>query len=217
VSNNASNACDEGIIVATKTEEVEEAKPAPKGKKKLMIIIAAVVLLLVLGGGGAFWYISKQKAAAAALAAEEEGGDGASATHAPAADAHGDKKAPPVYLPMDNMVVNLADPGGERVAQVGITLVVSDAHASDSVKAYMPTIRSGVLMLLSRKTSEELLSPEGKQKLIEEILVETSVPFGGGHKAESEEPPVASNKKPKKQAAVQYPVVGVLFSSLIVQ
>lgn len=215
MSNNAVNVCDEGIIVATKTEEVDEAKPAPKGKKKLMIIIAAVVLLLVLGGGGAFWYISKQKAAA--LAAEEEGGDGAAATHAPAADAHGDKKAPPVYLPMDNMVVNLADPGGERVAQVGITLVVTDAKASDSVKAYMPTIRSGVLMLLSRKTSEELLSPEGKQKLIEEILVETSVPFGGGHKAESDEPPAASNKKSKKQAAVQYPVVGVLFSSLIVQ
>jgi flagellar FliL protein len=203
--------------VATKNEEAEDAKPAPKGKKKLIIIIAAVVLLLVLGGGGAFWYISKQKAAAAALAAEEEGGDGAAATHAPAAaDAHGDKKAPPVYLPMDNMVVNLADAGGERVAQVGITLEVIDAHAADSVKAYMPTIRSAVLMLLSRKTSEEMLSPEGKQKLIEEILIETSVPFGGGHQAESEETP-ATNKKAKKKAAVQYPVVGVLFSSLIVQ
>jgi flagellar FliL protein len=204
--------------VATKNEEAEvakEVKPAPKGKKKLIIIIAAVVLLLVLGGGGAFWYISKQKAAA--LAAEEEGGDGAAAaTHAPAAAGHGDAKAPPVYLPMDNMVVNLADPGGERVAQVGITLEVTDSHAADSVKAYMPTIRSAVLMLLSRKTSEEMLSPEGKQKLIEEILIESSVPFGGGHKVESEEAP-ATNKKTKKQAAVQYPVVGVLFSSLIVQ
>ncbi len=110
------------------------------------------------------------------------------------------------------MVVNLADPGGERVAQVGITLEVIDAHASDSVKAYMPTIRSGVLMLLSQKTADELLSAEGKQKLIEEILRETSVPFGGGE----EEDPAASKKK-KKKAAVQYPVVGVLFSSLIVQ
>lgn len=205
--------------MATKNEEAaastEDTKVAPKGKKKLMIIIAAVVLLLVLGGGGAFWYISKQKAAAA-LAAEEEGGDGAPATHAPAAGGHGDAKAPPVYLPMDNMVVNLADPGGERVAQVGITLAVTDAHAGDSVKAYMPTIRSGVLMLLSRKTSEELLSPEGKQKLIDEILVETSIPFGGGHQADAEEHP-ANNKKAKKQPAAQYPVVGVLFSSLIVQ
>jgi flagellar FliL protein len=199
---------------AAETAEAADAKPAPKGKKKLLIIIAAAVLVLVLGGGGALWYISKQKAAA--LAAEEEGGDGAAPTHAPAAAGHGDAKAPPVYLPMDNMVVNLADPGGERVAQVGITLAVTDAHAGDSVKAYMPTIRSGVLMLLSRKTSEELLSPEGKQKLIEEILVETSIPFGGGHQADAEEHP-AGNKKSKKQPAAQYPVVGVLFSSLIVQ
>ncbi len=194
--------------MATKHEEGDEAKAAPKSKKKLFIIIG-VVLVLVLGGGGGFLYM-KQKAAAAAAAAED-GGDGAAADHAPAAAAHA-AKTPPVYLPMDNMVVNLADPGGERVAQVGITLEVIDAHASDSVKAYMPTIRSGVLMLLSQKTADELLSAEGKQKLIEEILRETSVPFGGGE----EEDPAASKKK-KKKAAVQYPVVGVLFSSLIVQ
>lgn len=194
--------------MATKHEEGDEAKAAPKSKKKLFIIIG-VVLVLVLGGGGGFLYM-KQKAAAAAAAAED-GGDGAAADHAPAAAAHGAAKTPPVYLPMDNMVVNLADPGGERVAQVGITLEVIDAHASDSVKAYMPTIRSGVLMLLSQKTADELLSAEGKQKLIEEILRETSVPFGGG-----EEDPAPSKKK-KKKAAVQYPVVGVLFSSLIVQ
>jgi flagellar protein FliL len=199
--------------VATKPEEADAAKPPPKSKKKLIIIIAAV-LLLVLGGGGAFLYISKQKAAAAALA-EEEGAD--PDAHAPAAAAHGGDKTPPVYLPMDNMVVNLADPGGEKVAQVGITLQVIDAHASDSVKAYMPTIRSGVLMLLSQKTSEELLSPEGKQKLIEEILREASVPFGGGGEEEVADEAATAKKKTKKKAPLQFPVVGVLFSSLIVQ
>lgn len=199
--------------MATKPEEADAAKPAPKSKKKLIIIIAAV-LLLVLGGGGAFLYISKQKAAAAALA-EEDGGE--PVAHAPAAAAHGADKAPPVYLPMDNMVVNLADPGGERVAQVGITLQVIDAHASDSVKAYMPTIRSSVLMLLSQKTSEELLSTEGKQKLIEDILREASVPFGGSSEEEVVDVTTNPKKKAKKKAPVQYPVVGVLFSSLIVQ
>jgi flagellar FliL protein len=202
--------------VATKpqaAEDADAAKPPPKSKKKLIIIVAAV-LLLVLGGGGAFLYISKQKAAAAALA-EEEGGGGESTAHAPAAS-HSADKSPPVYLPMDNMVVNLADAGGERVAQVGITLQVLDSKASDNVKAYMPTIRSSVLMLLSQKTSEELLSAEGKQKLIEDILREASVPFGGGEEDAPEES-ATTKKKPKKKVAVQYPVVGVLFSSLIVQ
>lgn len=197
--------------MATKPEAAETAKPPAKSKKMLIIIIG-VVLLLVLGGGGAFLYISKQRAAAAA--AEEEGGE--SAPTVKAADDHGAAKTPPVYLPMDNMVVNLADPGGERVAQVGITLEVRDAKASDSVKAYMPTIRSGVLMLLSQRTSEVLLSPEGKEKLIADILREASVPFGGGDEPEADEA-TATKKKPKKKVVVQYPVIGVLFSSLIVQ
>ncbi len=197
--------------MATKPEPADAAKPPPKSKKKLIIIIVAV-LLLVLGGGGAFLFMKKQQAAAAALAEEDGGGP---AAHAPAA--HAADNTPPVYLPMDNMVVNLADVGGERVAQVGITLQVRDAKASDSVKAFMPTIRSGVLMLLSQKTSEELLSAEGKQKLIAEILRETSVPFGGGEEEEVDETPAAKKKVKRKKAPVQYPVVGVLFSSLIVQ
>lgn len=194
--------------MATKPEavepETEAAKPPAKSKKKLIIIIAAAVLLVVLlGAGGAFFYISKQRAAA--LAAEEAGGEPA----APAAVDHSSKK-PPVYLPMDNMVVNLADPGGERVAQVGITLEVLDAAASDKVKAFMPTIRSGVLMLLSQRTADELLSSEGKQKLIDDILRETSKPFGGGNEH-------AAPKKSGKEAPEPFPVMGVLFSSLIVQ
>lgn len=191
--------------MATKPEAAEPqadaGQPAPKGKKKMIIIIVAVLLVVLLAGGGVLFYISKQRAAAAA--AQEDGGEPA----APAA--HASAKTPPVYLPMDNMVVNLADPGGERVAQVGITLEVVDAHASDTVKAYMPTIRSGVLMLLSQRTAEDLLSAEGKQKLIDDILRETSKPFGGGEEH-------AQSAKSKK-APTQFPVVGVLFSSLIVQ
>lgn len=197
--------------MATKPEEAEAEKPPAKSKKKLFIIIGAVLALAI--GGGGFMYVSKQKAAAAAAA--EEGGDGADAAPAKAA-AHAGPKTAPVYLPLDNMVVNLADPGGERVAQVGITFELLDSKATDTVKAYLPTIRSSVLLLLSQRTAEEMLSAEGKQKLIEDILREASVPFGGGH----EEPAATdatAKKKAKKKVAVDYPVTGVLFSSLIVQ
>lgn len=194
--------------MATKPEAAEAEAAKPAKSKKMLIIILGVVLLLVLGGGGAFLYISKQRAAAAA--AEEDGGADPAA-HAPAA--HDEKKPPPVYLPMDNMVVNLADPGGERVAQVGITLEVRDAHAADTVKSYMPTIRSSVLILLSQRLADDLLTAEGKQKLIDDILVECSRPFGGGEP----EPEPVPGKKVRKKAPVEYPVVAVLFSSLIVQ
>jgi flagellar protein FliL len=192
--------------VSDKPAAEEGDKPKAKSKKMLIIIVGAV-LVLALGGGGAFFYISKQRAAA------EEGEDGAPAKTA-AKDAH---KTPPAYLPLDNMVVNLADPGGERVAQVGITLEVVDAHASDTVKAYLPTIRSGILMLISQRTAEELLKPEGKEKLAKDILREASLPFGGGDDEHEDEAAPAKKKKAKKAAHADVPVVGVLFSSFIVQ
>jgi len=192
--------------VATAPEATEGAAP-PKKSKKLLVIIGAVVLVLILGGGGAFWYIKKQQAAAAAA---EDGGEEPAAHASASKDGHA---VPPAYLPMDNMVVNLADPGGDRVAQVGVTLVVADAHASDQVKAFLPTIRSGVLMLLSQKTAAELLTAEGKEKLAADILREASIPFGGGE----EDAPETTSKKKKKKAHVEYPVTAVLFSSFIVQ
>jgi flagellar FliL protein len=193
--------------VATAPEAAEgDAKPAKKSKKMLIIIVGALVAVLALGAGY-YFLIAKPRAAAAAA---EDGGE--EPVHA-AKDSHA---APPAYLPMDNMVVNLADPGGDRVAQIGITLVVTDAHASDTVKAYLPTIRSGVLMLISQKTATELLTAEGKEALAKGILREAVIPFGGG-----EDEPAAeaegSKKKKKKAAHPDYPVTGVLFSSFIVQ
>jgi flagellar protein FliL len=191
--------------VSDKPAEAEGEKPKAKSKKMLIIIIAAVAVL-ALGGGGAYFYISKQRAAAAAEDGEEA---------APAKSAKDAHKAPPTYLPLDNMVVNLADPGGERVAQVGITLELLDAKATEQVKAYLPTIRSGVLMLISQRTAEELLKSEGKEKLAKDIVREASLPFGGGDEEHEED--TSAKKKKKKAAHPEFPVVGVLFSSFIVQ
>jgi flagellar protein FliL len=197
--------------VSNAPEAGGDDKTPAKKSKKLVIIIGALVGVLALGGAGFYLLVLKPRAAAAA--AEEDGGE-----VAPKAAAHDAHATPPAYLPMDNMVVNLADPGGERVAQVGITLVVADAHASDTVKAYLPTIRSGVLMLISQKTAAELLSAEGKEALAKGIEREASIPFGGGEDDEHAVEPEGSKKKKKKKAAhAEYPVTGVLFSSFIVQ
>ena len=188
--------------------EAAQSSPEPAKSKKLLIIVAALVLVLILAGVGAFIFISKRNAAA-------DDGDEPAASHA---TSHSKPKAPPVYLPLDPMVVNLADPGGEKVAQVGITLEVVDAKASDTVKAYLPTIRSSVLLLISQRTAEELLKPEGKEQLASDILRKAAVPFGGGEDEEPEaDQPDTKKKKAKKRVVVEYPVVGVLFSSFIVQ
>lgn len=189
--------------------EVAQGAPAPAKSKKMLIVIAVLIVVVLLVGIGGYIFISKRNAAA------DEDGDGPTVSRAAPP---GKPKAPPVYLPLDPMVVNLADIGGDKVAQVGITLEVVDAKASDTVKAYLPTIRSSVLLLISQKTAEELLKPEGKEQLASDILRKAAVPFGGDEDDEMEaEPTDTKKKKTKRKVIVEYPVVGVLFSSFIVQ
>ena len=186
-----------------------EAAAAPPKSKKLIIILAVLLVVLALAAGGAWFYVSKQRAAA--LEGEDE---------APVAKV--EQISPPTYLPLDNMVVNLADAGGEKVAQIGVTLELADSKAVDKVKQYLPTIRSGILLLVSQRTAEELLQIEGKEKLAADILLVASRPFGGvpqADAADAEKTPAAGKKpKPKNDKPREEPPVRrVLFSSFIVQ
>ncbi len=181
--------------MATKSPDAEAAPP-PKSKKMLLVMVIGVVVLALVAAGG--WiYLAKKNAAALDEEEEEEVAVVVEPT------------GPPTYLPLDNMVVNLADPGGERVAQVGITLELAGALEVEKVKAYLPTIRSDVLLLVSQRTADELLSREGKEKLAGDILAAASRHF-------DKAAPAAKGDK-KKGNGNGNPVRGVLFSSFIVQ
>jgi flagellar FliL protein len=186
-----------------------------KGNKKLIVIIGAV-LALVLVGGGAAAYMMKQRAAAAAAALDEEEEADGEAAPAPSARKH-DPKTAPTFVPLEPFVVNLADKESDRFAQVGITLEVDDPTFADELKAYMPAIRNGILMVLAHKTSAELLSQEGKIALQKEILREAVLPLGIEVETEVEDEAPASSRRKKKRKAVHNPVTHVHFSNFIVQ
>jgi flagellar protein FliL len=196
-----------------------DTAPAKGGGKKKLIIILAAVLVLVLGGGGAALLLLKKKAPA-----EDEDGEFIEEVAQAVPVKPG---APPVFIPLDPFTVNLADKEVDRFAQIGITLEVVDAKTGDMIKTYLPAIRSNVLMVLSHKTSAELLSREGKERLAREIMRESVRPMGVELEPEpepeaaaedGEEPKKRPKKKKKsKKPAVVSPVTQVLFSTFIVQ
>jgi flagellar FliL protein len=186
--------------------------PAPKGKKKLIIIIAAVLLLVLIGGGVTVFMLKKK--AADAQAAE----DGGEAAHGPAAQAKPDPSHPPVFLALDPFTINLADKETDRFAQIGVTLEVKDVVTSEQLKAFMPSIRNNVLMILAHKTSAELLTLEGKEKLAREILRAAVRPMGVELDPDPRDlPPDAPPPQKKKEKPPESPVSRVLFSNFIVQ
>jgi flagellar FliL protein len=177
-----------------KSDASESVNATPKSKKLLLIVVAMIAF--ALAGGAGFLFLAKKNAA---LDEDAEVMEPEQAAHS----------GPPTYLALENMVVNLADPGGEKVAQVGVTLELSDFQAPEKVKAYLPAIRSGVLMLLSQRTAAELLQREGKEKLAEDILAEASRHFVN-------KMPNGKTQK-KKPDNNENPVRAVFFSSFIVQ
>jgi flagellar FliL protein len=185
---------------------VEGAVPVKAGKKKLIIIVVAVLLLLAAAGGGVvFWLKAKAHAAQAAEDAEE-----GSATAQPTAAPKRDPKAVPVFVSLDNFTVNLADREAERYAQIGISLELNDAKASEKIKVFMPAIRNNILMVLAHKRSSDLLERSGKEKLAEEVLRETERALGL-------EPALPGAAKKRGDDDEPRPVRAVHFSNFIIQ
>lgn len=172
------------------------AAPAAQGKSKKLIVIGAVVALLVVAIAAVGLFVTNQSQG----------------------DMYGDE-APqkaanvvPTFLPLENMVVNLADAGGDRFAQIGITLELQDDATATLIKQYMPSIRNGILMLVSQRTADELLLREGKEQLATDVLREVTRPLGADTaraQADGEE-----GERPRRRSNV---VRRVLFSSFIIQ
>jgi len=139
------------------------AKPAPKAaatdtaapakNHKLLIIIIAVLVLVIAGGAG--WFFTRDKA--------PEGEHVEAVKHEPVLK--------PSYVPLgEKFTVNLQQEEGDRYLQVGITLKILDAKVEEEIKTAMPEIRSRLLLLLSSKKPSELVSVEGKQALVQQVI-----------------------------------------------
>lgn len=182
--------------MATKTsaapaeKETPAAAPTAPAKGRRTLVVLLVVALLAAIGFGGWAYLQKRNADLLLSMGEEEEED----DYVPAGK--------PTYLPLDGMTVNLADAGGDRVVQVGLTLVVVNEAEMERVKAYMPSIRSSILLLLSQRSSDELLTREGKDKLAADILEATLSHFP---------------RKQRQKGQAAKPVTAVLFTSFIVQ
>ncbi|MET1116522.1 MAG: flagellar basal body-associated FliL family protein [Comamonas sp.] len=177
------------------------AAPAKEPAKSKLVLIGAIVVVLVVVAAAAFLFLNSR---------QQEGDEDQPSGSAAA--------VVPTFLPLDNMVVNLADPGGDRFVQLGITLELQDDKTASLVKQYLPSIRSGILMLVSQRSSEELLLREGKEKLAADIREEVSRPLGLGAAPKARAADESADEAPRPgRAQPQGAVRRVLFASFIIQ
>ena len=140
--------------------------------KKIIIIVAGVLLLL--GGGGAGVYFLKPDLLPEAIRPKDKDSEHAGAEgetgHSKDATKKPDKKAEhEVGADLDVFVVNLAGSGPSRYLRTVLSLGVKSEHEKEKIKELSAKIRHAVIMYLTERKVEELIDPDGKNKLRNEL------------------------------------------------
>ena len=78
-----------------------------------------------------------------------------------------------VYYAVDPpLVVNFEDGSVVRFLQISMEVMAHDQKAIDSVQKNIPLIRNNLLLLMSNRNYQSMMSREGKEKLRQEALTE---------------------------------------------
>ena len=78
-----------------------------------------------------------------------------------------------VYYAIDPpLVVNFEDGSAVRFLQITMEIMAHDQKAIDSVQKNIPMIRNNLLLLMSNRNYQSMMSREGKEKLRQEALTE---------------------------------------------
>jgi flagellar FliL protein len=157
--------------MAEKTEEV-----APEKKKsKLILIIGGALVLALVGGGGLF-----------ALKYFKKSDPAKTAKHSSASEKDKDKKGKEEILStlnLESFLVNLADKDESRYVKASFKLGLGGEKEAEELgknSVFLAATRDAIISILTSKTSEELLTAEGKDALRKEILTKVNVLMAKG-------------------------------------
>ncbi|MGQ0720024.1 MAG: flagellar basal body-associated FliL family protein [Candidatus Eiseniibacteriota bacterium] len=146
-------------------------------------VLAVFVLAPLVGGRPFPW---QDAAADGAAEAHAEDGEGA---HAESGE-HGHDEDPPALgplLPLDGILVNVAETQGRRYFKTSITLEMAgeakeSKHGGGGAVDHlpMPVLRGAILDVLSAKTLDQLIQPTARDSLKTEILESLNAEVGPG-------------------------------------
>jgi len=151
------------------------------GAKKsggILPLINMVLLVLVLAVGGfVAWKVMQLDTPPA------EGGKAPAQTEdttLPEADIESENPdAPPIFIDLSDITVNLADPDAARFLRAKIKLEVRSEKNQTKVEDHMIEINDLIITNLTSKEFKDIRTPQGKYKLKEELIYRINQLIGG--------------------------------------
>jgi len=185
-----------------KTNEEEPTSGVPSGvpmkkKSNSLILVITLIIGLAIGGGGGYFMLSRNAAKAKAAAqkskmkelarsqgeGEEPEGQADDKGKKAQDDSKSDKLA--AILPEDEevkrvievppFILNLADQDEGRFLRLTLSIGVGEEGSDKADPVYLTRVRNAVLAILMTKTSNDILSAQGKISLRRELLTAIKV------------------------------------------
>lgn len=157
-------------------DEKAEGTEEKKSSGGLLPIINLVLLLLVLAIGGFIAW--KMVSAESTPPAAQEGAVQTTGTEMPVAE-DVDPLAPPVFVDISDVTINLADTDVSRFLRAKIKLELRNEEAQLRIEQFKIKIDDMVITLLSSKTFAEIRTPQGKYDLKEDLVYRINRLVGG--------------------------------------
>jgi flagellar basal body-associated protein FliL len=129
-----------------------------KKKPPLMMIIAIVALVAIIGGA----VVGKTVFAKSKSGTQKKKAD------------------PGAIVPLDEFLVNLADPSGDHFLKVTVNLEFTkvSGKTAESLKEQIPPIRDAVLTALCSKTRDQIMPLSGREELKTDIRKDVNTALG---------------------------------------
>jgi flagellar FliL protein len=154
-----------GIPPPPVVEQIEVEEEKPKSKKMLFLIIGLIVVLA--GAVGGYFYMQHS----AEQKRQQEAEDKRPENILKKQLMERKDNAAPIYIALDEMIVNLPGRGGEHYLQTKMVLRTNDGSTEDKIKKFMPVIRDKVITVLSSRQMQELATVEGKTMMAREVAL----------------------------------------------
>lgn len=143
--------------MAEEQAKAGEGAGEPKKKSKKILFIILGVSILLLGAGGYFAYTKF-------MVPPPPPPEPAPVNPADIPESVGE------IVTLEPFVVNLADPKGSRYLKMKISLEFDSKEAADRATSATPKLRDIVIMMLTSLSFEEVMTPEGKLRIRDELL-----------------------------------------------
>ncbi len=151
-----------------------KGKKKPSKLKLIIIILVSVLLLAGIGGGAAWYFLEMQNPFVAQVDADVEQA-APEGEEKPAKKKKKKSNEPPLFVGLDPaFVVSFKDQSQARFMQVSMELMSRDPEVIEIVDKYKPMLRNNLLLLLSSQKYEDVVTREGKERLLGQALEEVN-------------------------------------------